>query len=501
MVELSTQPIRWRDAYGMHVDYGVDYEKYQINTHDHLRRRLISERGAASAAAAATSDGAAATSDGAAATSAISTPGAASTTAIPTPVASTSGVTSILTSVSSESISFPSATEIAPTTQTSITTGPFSTQYINQPLFPPADLPSGITVDGLGFPSGFTLECQNCTFTADLALIEGSFSTNTSGGTSDEVDGEDKSIISTIEDGFIQFEANNLFTHINLGVDWPISFTESRTITLLTLGLPGLSVGSIATIGPFFQIDLDLQSKLSADANMTFGFEVTVPPGSNAIVNFGELGQSRITGFSDTNFTTLPFNVNISDIALTLGATLKPQLLAGITFHEGVVGATAGAGIFLELPALSLTVGEVENTDENCDQTTNQTIIQELGSEYDALFHVVPDVSLAAGFVAQATVTLVGHSAGVDGSTTEMSKDFPLPTKCYGYKKDLGGFESPTLPPASQTAGAGGGSAQSSSNAASAGGALGQSQAVVDAMFMQALIIGVLMIAGPLLIG
>ena len=457
----------------MRVDYGVDYHDYIVYSHSRLRRKSLLERQDISSAVIS----AAAVSTG-------------SISAVPTDAISTSVATGVSTISSSSLVVFPSPTATASPSQTVISDG-FSYHFINQPILP---IPGSdvFHVNGQTFPQDLTLTCQNCTFTGNVTLTAGSFTVSNS---SDESTGT----LGMIEHGYVRLTADNFLAHIDLNTIWPVEFNKSLDLTLVDVGLSPFTIPGIANVGPILKMQLLLSADIGGTANLTYGFEVVVPNNSTAIANFENITASSITGFKDTTLSTLPFDASISDIALNLSADIKTQVLVGIDLFDGY--ATAGAGVFLDLPSLSLSVEEVNNRDENCNPTTNRTLIQQLDSEYDAMINIIPDVVIDAGLVVQAELGKGDLSVGTQTAFTPLSTAYPPPTACFAFDKNSHRFVSPTLPPPTgvQRAGGTGPAGSSSSSSASTTG-LRYSQMVVDVAVTNALIVGALMMIGSLLI-
>ena len=475
-LELTAKPISWRHAYSMKVDYGVDHTDYRINAHDHLSRR----------SAFARRDVAATTLTAGASTLPVST--------IP--------VSTVSTVPAASTVTFPAPTATSTSNQTTVTEN-IDKSFINAQILPisGSDAANGISLGGASFPSDLALECQNCTFTGSLQLTSGSFNTSNSSSFKRSLDTIEDSV-NFLENGYIMVTADNLFAHVDLSTSFPPSFSESLNITLLDIGLTPFMIPGLASVGPELRINLLLSATLSAVANITYGFEVTVPNNSTALASIGSVNQSSVTGFGDTSFNALPFGASVNDIALNLKATLQPEVLVGISFLDGQ--ESAGAGVFLNLPELALAVEQVNGTDENCDPTTNATVIQELGQEYAAMINVVPNVALAAGVIVQAQANVGIGDLSAQRAFTPLATTFTAPTACLGFDRSSSVFVSPTLPPAGGvTGGPGasgtGGSAVQSSSAAGEGG-LGRSKAVIDAAVVNAFVVGCLMVVGPLVL-
>jgi hypothetical protein len=410
---LRTKPTSWIDSYDIKIDYGTDKQRYRTNPHDHLRRRsLLSSF----------------------------VPAAGSTTLSPT--ISRPAVSTVSTVSSSSTVTFPFPTSTAGANQT-IVTESISKSLVNQQLLPlpgDADL-QGISIGGVSLPpDAIGLTCLNCSINGDIVLTSGSFSSNSSSSKRSFLS-EIEDAVDFIEDGYISLTANNLFAHVELDATWSNSDTLagiSFPITLATIPLTPFSIPDLAVIGPMFTPRLVLSAGVSANLNFTYGFEVTVPNNSTAIASIGQLNQSSVTGFDQTTFQALPFNASIQDLALNLSATLQAQVLVGVSFLNSE--DSAGAGVFLNLPTLSLAVEAVSNTDANCNPTTNSTLVNEIQSKFGNLTHIVPKAEFAAGFIVQAKAAIPGFPGINDQRAfTPLAKTFAAPTTCLAYEKNASG--------------------------------------------------------------
>lgn len=194
--------------------------------------------------------------------------------------------------------------------------------------------------------------------------------------------------------------------------------------------------------------------------------------------------MQSITGFDHTTFTALPFNATVNDIALNLSATLQPEILVGVSFLNSL--DSAGAGIFLNLPTLSLAVEAVSNTDTNCNPSTNSTLVNAIESEFGNLTNIVPQVELAAGFIAQAKASIPGlPGINEQRAFTPLATTFAVPTTCLAFDKSAGGYVAATFAAAA---------AASSTGAASSLHDIPKTGAVA----LQVALIGSLMLLGPL---
>ena len=421
-VSLSAKPIRWKGAYDIKVDFKPDQRDYRVNRHDHLRRRNLASDifGGASGTTLAPT---------------LSTPAVSSLSVIPT----------------SSQVIFPSPTASATATSIVQNVGK-SLQGVQ--ILPPFAAP-GVSIDGISVDPGLIVSCANCTTTGKVTLTEGSFtitSSNSSGldeigdfmssGISKDID----EIENFIQSGFLQVTADDLSAHIELDAKWPQTQNlvgKTYTITLATIPLQPFSIPDVAVIGPMFQPRLQLSAGVSADIDFKYGFEMTVPNNSTALANIGQVNQSSLTGFDQTKFTALPFTSSVSSLSLNLSATLQPELLLGISLLNSI--GTAGAGIFLNLPQLSVSVSPVSGTNDRCEPITDNAIIQDIASHFGKLIHVVPAGELAGGFVAQAKVGIPGLKKLEEQTAwTPLATSFAPPTACLAFDKGKSGLVTAT---------------------------------------------------------
>ncbi|KAF9474083.1 hypothetical protein BDN70DRAFT_340803 [Pholiota conissans] len=121
---------------------------------------------------------------------------------------------------------------------------------------------------------------------------------------------------------------------------------DSGKIPLFEVGIPGLDIPGILTIGPSFKVDAQATAKLDVNADVTVGLSYTInnaqlvfPPSSSSSQNKGAF-----------NIGDTPLKLSASPSASasgTLEAHLIPSLNLGISALEDTVSAT----IFLELDA------------------------------------------------------------------------------------------------------------------------------------------------------
>ena len=403
-IKLAIDLIGWNNGFhSLQVDFGRDgMQQYTPRPHKHLERR----EGFSSVI-----------QDFAAATSTI-------------PSASLSSIqvssTTILTPTSD--IPFPTPVSTEQPTATSIVQN-IGFQLLNTQVLPPNN---SVVADaeGLVIPPGLSVSCVNCTTAGSLELQSGSFVLGSNNATSNGTD----DIIRFIEDGFVSLTATNLFAHIELSTTWlAAQVGHTFTINLATIPLQPYSIPDIAVIGPLFNPRLLIAVDAGVDVSFNYGFEITVPDNSTAIASIGNITASSVSGFENTNVSMLPFQATVGNLALNLSATLQPEILVGFSFLNGM-GGNAGAGVFLELPQLAMEIAPAAGTNEKCEPITNVSLANDVLNLFGNLTHIVPDVELAVGFVAQATLGLHGLVGGEHQTAyTPLATTFALPTACLAF--------------------------------------------------------------------
>ena len=134
----------------------------------------------------------------------------------------------------------------------------------------------------------------------------------------------------------------------------------------------------------------------------------------------------------NTKITALPFQSAVDNIGLTVTAGFQPQLLLGVSVlgHD----ATAGLGVFFDLPKISATVEQVTHVNSKCDKVTNSNTANGIANDiYNSLTHVYGGVEFDIGLLAQANLNVGGHTFNENGSWPVLSTAFPLPTACISF--------------------------------------------------------------------
>lgn len=119
-------------------------------------------------------------------------------------------------------------------------------------------------------------------------------------------------------------------------------------------------------------------------------------------------------------------------MGLTVTAGFTPQLLLGISIigHD----ATAGLGVFLNLPTVSATLEEVLQVNHKCEKIAASGS-KNANDAFGSLTHITGQVGLDIGLLAQASLNIAGQSRNENASYTAFATSYPLPTACMSFDR------------------------------------------------------------------
>ena len=123
-------------------------------------------------------------------------------------------------------------------------------------------------------------------------------------------------------------------------------------------------------------------------------------------------------------------------MALTVIAGFQPQLLLGISIFNH--DATAGLGVFFDLPTVSATVAEVRRVNSKCENSSmpnSNTANGIVTDVIDSLTHISGEVGFNVGLLAQANLNIGGHVKQENDTYVVLSTAFPLPTACISFDR------------------------------------------------------------------
>ena len=180
----------------------------------------------------------------------------------------------------------------------------------------------------------------------------------------------------------------------------------------------------------------------------------------------------------NTKITALPFQAAIDSIGLTVTAGFQPQLLLGISVlgHD----ATAGLGVFFDLPQVTATVEQVTHVNSKCESVANSNTANGIANDiFNSLTHISGNVSFDIGLLAQANLNTAGHTFNENGSWPVLATEYPLPTACISFDS-----KAKTYGPAGATPGAPTGSGSAGPHNSGAAPNLGNSMQQLAAGFL-----------------
>ncbi|KAL9580578.1 MAG: hypothetical protein Q9212_004408, partial [Teloschistes hypoglaucus] len=338
---------------------------------------------------------------------------------------------------SSEAASTTVSLPVPPSSKPTATTAhrDLSFSYVKTPLLPPSF--PGVDSASLNapfVPQGYSVQCKNCTVTGTIDILQGSVS-----GNATNPDQDDSNF--SFDQGTFTFKANGFFAHIELETTvQPSAGILSFEALMPSIGIPGFQIPGIGIVGPIFKPAVVLGTQINSKLEFTYGFNLTVPNNSSIHLDLTDLESSSIDGFPNTTISALPFTASVDNIALTLSAAFRPQLLLGISLLGST--ADAGAGVFFNLPTISTTISQVAHVNQKCEpvpmssgsnnDSASTLVNGVLEDIFGSLTHVEDSVELGFGVFAEANVKAF-KGAAVDGVVTIFNTSLPGPTACLSF--------------------------------------------------------------------
>ena len=310
------------------------------------------------------------------------------------------------------------------------------------------DLSSSITNQGIGL-FGVPLNCVNCSTYGNLEVTAGTIRF-------------DDNIVKDIENGKLSF-TEGIFkaelpsgfrghTELSLG---PVN-SFSHTFTLLDIPVCPLCafvIPEVGSAGVTFSINIPLVLTLDRAADITFGFDFSIPPGSYIEINIADLENSTMKGFTRADgaeLNALPVNISLPNLDMKFSAALQFELKIGMNlFSEDAV--VLDVGLDLDLPKLTFEESQVDNVDHQCNllgptgqrqNTSDMSVLTNStrGSVNVNESHILigdytnikPFVGVNARVFAEAGLNVIDtpFSAGVSTGAQLFSTAWPLPTTC-----------------------------------------------------------------------
>ncbi|KAI9710034.1 MAG: hypothetical protein M1828_002222 [Chrysothrix sp. TS-e1954] len=322
-----------------------------------------------------------------------------------------------VSNASTTSIDFPTAPTATPTStdvhQASIDHSWMDTAIL-PPNFPGVD---DISLHGPGVPHGLTLNCKDCSI---QGVVDLSFANFTVGNIADEA-------FSFVEDGILELTINDFSAHVELESTVEVS-ARLLTVPFPDIGIPGLVIPGLASVGPVFRPIMTFGIQLSTQLDFTYGFDLNLPGKASIMLDIRDPSNSNMTGFENAQLSAVPFQSQINDIDLTVSLGFSPQLLLTVSAFENHGHVNVGA--FLDLPRLSTKLSQVDHVDDECNPTNDTDSFKDFVN--NSLTNIVPSVDLGIGVLAGVKLD-VPDVPELDASHTIFSTGYPLPTACLKF--------------------------------------------------------------------
>ncbi|PQE30422.1 GPI anchored protein [Rutstroemia sp. NJR-2017a WRK4] len=392
---LSVRRISWRDAYGtMEVKFGMgQYERDSLRTHRNVEKRTLTST----------------------------------------------------TVASSETVSFPSAPSVTPTSET-------STHDIGHVAS--SDFAIPVTHSNGNTEETMSIRCSNCSMAGTISITHGTVTV------SHNVTRVNKAI-HFLRDGYFNAEVNGLNAHIELDTTITGALSAEFSQPLVIITLPGFTIPEIASIGPMWIPTITGEISVSSSMDFTYGFEFKVPDKSFVMMNISNISESSSNGFSQASINTIPFTSTTPLNTLTFTLGLQSQLLLGVDILEG--SGSINAGAFINLPELSVAFSKMSDVDANC-VPINKTSSDSKVESFQNLVNIVPAAQIAIGLQAGIQAEIADYTEAVGMTATIGQTGVTLPTACLSFDGSKKAFASATTTSTStstSTSSSGGGKSKS----------------------------------------
>lgn len=264
-------------------------------------------------------------------------------------------------------------------------------------------------------------------------------------------------VINFLKEGYVELHANNFGAHIELENSVLAStLLTNYSAPIPTIALTPFQIPGIASVGLELDPVLSVGVQLAATLDFTYGFDVSIPSGSSITLGLGTNVNSSQHGFEQASIKAIPFQAPSANVALTVKAGFIPQLLLGVSFFDG--DATAGGGLFLDLPSLTSTFSAVSHVNHKCENITNNPTANNIINDvFDALTHIDAEVEIGLGAIAKADGKVGAYQVNDVASTGILTTQYTLPTGCLSFD-GRGKTYAPATPTSSGASGASGAS-------------------------------------------
>ncbi|KAF2829162.1 hypothetical protein CC86DRAFT_436938 [Ophiobolus disseminans] len=224
--------------------------------------------------------------------------------------------------------------------------------------------------------------CSNCTAHGEMVATSGKIQLDVGAW----IQGLDYDIIST---GFVKVEINGF--DMSIGLEAVLSVPLKQSYTLLEITPVRYSIPKIGSLGITIALDAFTNIKVMNAVAVGFSFDIKVP-NSHALLNISEVGNSTITGISETKVSLKPISANLSNVEVSIDAGLRPKITAGLK----LLGLGFNDGPYMSLPTVNMTVWQMGTDKVGADYKSSGATDNKFKDAFKNLTHVDYGLGIAA---------------------------------------------------------------------------------------------------------
>ncbi|KAL4808768.1 hypothetical protein BDV18DRAFT_157706 [Aspergillus unguis] len=274
------------------------------------------------------------------------------------------------------------------------------------------------------------VKCKTCTLQGDIQLSKGQFSIGESKNDSDfQLD----EAMGFFKNGSVELSIKQLFSQIELELELSSEGPLLELSTALpTIGLSPFQIAGVITFGPLIVPEIIVTADLEGDVGFSYGFNVTVPDDSRVLIKVPSFNESKITGFEDTKFETIPFEASTEVTSVALSLAFQPKILLGMNTGLDALNVRldGGIGAFVSLPNLSLNVSKAIGVNEDCES------VPSADDHVGNATRLVPSIELDMGIIASYDVQIGPFNDSRGVSPVLASTSWDLPAGCIGFQPE-----------------------------------------------------------------
>lgn len=202
-----------------------------------------------------------------------------------------------------------------------------------------------------------------------------------------------------------------------------------------------LQVANVFVIEPFIDFSVPVAITLQSPITLQAGFTFTNPDTAKIVLNMSELSSSYASGFNNTSYNALPFNVDAPDLTFEVSVGYKPKVSVNFGLTESAKSDTdnefnvdGGFGVYVDIPNFHATITEMHNVDANCDSSSDQ----------NSAIKVEGGIELLAGYTAALDITGLLDYSTPSGDGVFYKSDLGFGRYCLIWDGSIEGFLNPS---------------------------------------------------------